>query len=352
MSITVSANLRGGVFAVPNQVADQHLKFCSALHLKVLLLALRRSDQPVDADAIAAFLRQDRKDVADAVAYWLEAGIFCREEDPLPLGDTAAEEKPAPPLAAVSLPGEPAGESCPLPLPPEIHQAPSGQKVTTLRQRPRLSTREINQLAEKDKAIPSLLQGAQEILGKELTPAESDTLLYLYSYCRLSPEYICLLLHHCVSIGKGNLRYVEKTAAGWMDKGIDTAEKAAAHIDLLARRSAAHQLVQAAFGIHGRDLTTREKEFADRWTGEYAMGIELIRLAYERAVDATGKMNFSYINKILTDWHNKGIRTPAQALEEIQQGSAARRAQAQESAPSYDLDTIKWMMTNGPVGHD
>ena len=346
MSIVVSAGLRGGVFAVPNQVADRHLKFCSALHLKVLLLALRHSDQPLDPSAIASLLRQDPKDVADAVAYWLEAGIFCQDDQPQPLREGEAAGCPAP-----QPPADPLPAAGPLPC-TETHRAPSGQRVTTLRQRPRLTTGEINRLAEKDKAIPSLLQGAQEILGKELTPAESDTLVYLYTYCRLSPEYICLLLHHCVSIGKGNLRYVEKTAAGWMDKGIDTAEKAAGHIDLLARQNAAYQLVQGAFGIHGRDLTTREKEFADRWTGEYAMGIDLIRLAYERAVDATGKLNFSYINKILTDWHAKGVRTPAQALEEIQQGAAARKAQAQEASPSYDLDAIKWVMTNGPVGHD
>ena len=341
MSITVSASLRGGVFAVPNQVVDQHLKFCSPLQLQVLLLALRHSDQPVDPDQLAAFLRKDKGDIADAIQYWVQAGLFLPEE-PLP---AAPSQPAAAPVRAV--------QAQPAPPQPSVqqHQAPTGQKVTTLRQRPRLDTREINRLAETDKTIPSLLQVAQEILGRELIPAESETLVYLYRYCCLSSEYICLLLHYCASIGKGNLRYVEKTAAGWMDKGIDTAEKAAAHIDHLANQAKAHRLVQDVFGIHGRDLTTKEKAFAEKWVGEFAMGPELIRLAYERTVDATGHLSFSYTNKILSDWHRKGIRTPAQALEEMERGSAARREEAQESTPSYDLDKIKWMMTNGPMGN-
>ena len=41
-------------------------------------------------------------------------------------------------------------------------------------------------------------------------------------------------------------------------------------------------------------------------------------------------------------------KTDAEVTESL---SAARREEAQESTPSYDLDKIKWMMTNGPMGN-
>lgn len=39
----------------------------------------------------------------------------------------------------------------------------------------------------------------------------------------------------------------------------------------------------------------------------------MIRLAYERAVENTGKLSFAYINKVLQNWHREGVRTAADA---------------------------------------
>lgn len=135
----------------------------------------------------------------------------------------------------------------------------------------------------------------------------------LYAYYGLSPEFILTVMGYCKSIDKLSMRYVEKTAASWQEKGIDTVPEAERYIDYLSRRHSNEGQVGQAFRHHDRSLTTREKEMIASWYGELGYGIDVIRLAYERAVENTGKLSFAYINKVLQNWHREGVRTAADA---------------------------------------
>ena len=48
MSYEINFGPWGSIFAVPTAVADRYLKFCTEEQLKVLLLALRQGQGPVD----------------------------------------------------------------------------------------------------------------------------------------------------------------------------------------------------------------------------------------------------------------------------------------------------------------
>ena len=61
MSYEINFGPWGSIFAVPTAVADRYLKFCTEEQLKVLLLALRQGQGPVDTAGIAARLRIGRR---------------------------------------------------------------------------------------------------------------------------------------------------------------------------------------------------------------------------------------------------------------------------------------------------
>ena len=324
----------GSIFPVPTAVVDQQIKLCSGVHLKVLLVLLRHNGEPTPAE-IAQQLGLPVADISDAINYWVHCGILIPSE--------GAAEAPA----AAPVESKPAQEAAAAPPPvAESRTEPTtGQKVSHIRNRPRLSTADINKMAMNDPNISPLLQETQVLLGKELTPAETDTLLYLYSYFNLSPQYLFTLISYCVSKGKGNMRYIERTAAGWVDQGIDTPELAERHIEKLNRRSTNHVLVQSAFGLRDRELTTKEKDYINLWFDSYGMSIEMIKLAYERTVDNTGKVAFPYIDKILREWANKKVFTPEQAKQEM----GSKQKETPKGNPSYDMDKINWMMKYGKV---
>ena len=63
-------------------------------------------------------------------------------------------------------------------------------------------------------------------------------------------------------------------------------------------------------GISGRDLTETEAGLLASWSETLGFSDDMIRLAYEKTVMQTGKASFNYMNAILKDWAEKGIRTP------------------------------------------
>ncbi len=317
LKYSVNFENMGAAFAVPAAVVDQHLRLCGVLQLKVLLLLLRQGRAMSDQE-IAAFLRQDPADIRDAALYWENCGLLRSEGD----GERTAAPNPEP-AAVVAAPAR------------EMAREEPRRTVIAADSR-RFTRAECAELAARDNTLMSLLHKAQEIIGSTLTSMDMQCLTALYAYYGLSPEFILTVMGYCKSIDKLSMRYVEKTAASWQEKGIDTVPEAERYIDYLSRRHSNEGQVRAAFGINDRSLTTREKEMIASWYGELGYGIDVIRLAYERAVENTGKLSFAYINKVLQNWHREGVRTAADAAN-----ASARRAPVQGGETSYNIQEIE-----------
>ena len=80
MNYTVKKKIRGGVFEIPEIIADKHLKFASGDQIKVLLYVLRHTEKSVNAHAVAKFLKMDENDVEDCLQYWVLTNILEDEE--------------------------------------------------------------------------------------------------------------------------------------------------------------------------------------------------------------------------------------------------------------------------------
>lgn len=351
MAYQVGNGMWNGVFAVPNIVTDQHLKLASGLSVKVLLLLLRRAGN-AEPREMAQLLGQSVSDIQDAVNYWIAQGILAEAGAPV----LEYEKLPAEPqeVAQPVLPVNPAQvELTVFPAvsaaAPERPSSDEPRRVTTLSSsRPRLTTQEINELASQDKNITYLLQETQSVLGKPLTPVASSTMASLYSYTGMQPDLILMLVHYCVSIGKDNMRYIEKVADSWVEKGIDSHEKAEAEILRLTQSDQMENKIKSAFGIYDRTLVPSEKAFIQAWIKEYGQDMPLIQLAFERAVEIKGKLSFAYINGILSNWHAKGVTTTAQAMAEIKDNRPAK-VKSQGKSSSYDIGELENMINYGDI---
>ena len=67
--------------------------------------------------------------------------------------------------------------------------------------------------------------------------------------------------------------------------------------------------IRDCFGIGDRRLTEKEKEHIDKWCNIYKFDFYTIKLAYEHAIKTIGKLSFSFVDKILIDWHEKKTNT-------------------------------------------
>ena len=327
MGFHVDFGIWGSIFPVPAAIADKELKFCSGEQLKVLLLALRDGQDEIDTAAIGRRLGLPLEAVEDALHYWQGTGVFTAD---VATADTL--EKPAP------------AEEVPLPPPASVTETtitPQGQKITAIRSRSHLTVGEINDLMKRDARFPALISELEQGFGKVLSPTEREAVAYLYRYLELGADYILMAAAYCRGQGKTNLRYLEKMISGWVDDGIDTFEKAEAHMVALRERQSAESRIRRLFGLPDRALTAKERECVTRWSEEYHSSDALIQLAYDRTVAATGKVSFPYLDKILGAWFRKGITT----VQEAQQERAPAKNEPEDR--SYDInDAFRIMEQN------
>lgn len=305
MAYTIDFGPWGSIFAVPAAVADRHLKFCSEAQLKVLLLALRQGQSPVNTAGIAGRLGLTEAEVDDCLQYWQEAQLFTEGSAPQP---------------------EKAG-----PAPAEPPKKTVEEGVTTIRSRGHLSPGEVNALLREDKRFAGLAAELEKARGSVLSPSEREILAYLCGSLELTPEYLLVAAAYCRDRGKKKMSYLEKMVAGWLEDGIDTYEKAEVHIRRLTRQEDDEGRIRRLFGLPERALTAREKACINRWCGEYMTPDALIKLAYDRAVEATGKVSFAYIDKVLAAWTAKGITT-------VEAAEAERTAAQKAAAGEYSFD--------------
>lgn len=327
MAFQLDFGIWGQIFAVPTAIVDKHIRLCGSASLKVLLVLLRYSQEDITLSRIAELVGLSEADTQDALNYWTASGVIrCTPSGGDILvtpGETAA---PVPPKA-------PPAPADPVPAPdvPAVSEAEE-QRVVRLSSRPRLTPDVIADMAKENGEIRSLIQEAQVLLGKPLSPSATESLVSLYSYGGMSVEVILTVIQYCVSIQKDSIRYIEATAYGWMDKGIDSLDKAERYILEKTQADENEKKVRAAFGIRDRDLTGKESDYAAKWTGVYHFDEAMLRLAYERTIDGKGRLSFPYCDGILTRWHEKGISTPKQAVDEMNTPPA--RPDAPASAPS------------------
>ncbi len=309
MAYRVVVKCGGGAFFVPNEAAE-NLKLCTAGQLRVLLFALSRGfseTSPEDAAKELGIIPEDAKDLLD---YWVGRGILECEGASVPVSVSKAVS-PAPQTS------EPKHE---VPKPVET----------------KLTMKEVQQIKESDSSVAHVFSEAERLLGKTFTSSDSETIVWLISYAGIAPEVLITVIAYCASINKKNFFYIRKTALEWLENGIDTIEAAEERMRVLEEAKSWEGEVKRVLEIYGRSLVSKEKEFCESWR-LYNISPELIHFAYEKCIEKTAKLSFPYINKILLSWHQKGIRTVAEA-------SAENKSKAEENKPSFDLDALERRM--------
>ena len=205
-----------------------------------------------------------------------------------------------------------------------------------LSSKPSYSQQEINMVATQNKQISGLFYQSETILGKVLTASEMEMLFSFNDWLGLPVEVIMMLLSYAAKKGKTTKRYLETVAIDWADKGIDTYEAAEAYVTELEAVDRAENAVRSILGIYDRALTTTEKKYIRLWTDELKIPTELISLAYDKTVTYTGKLSWSYMDKLLQSWLANGYTTVAEvkaADEEFYQ-RGGKRPQGEKSRKS------------------
>ena len=173
-------------------------------------------------------------------------------------------------------------------------------------------------LGDPASSFPSLCNEVERQLGKKLNTIELKSLFTLYDHLALPVEVILLLVSWCGEetqrkYGPGKkptMTTIRKEGFVWARKGVDTLERADAHIQRMTSLHSRENEVLRLLEISPRPLVEREKTYIAAWD-EMGFDNEALRMAYERTVLKKQSMDWTYMNGILRRWHEKGLHTAA-----------------------------------------
>lgn len=217
-------------------------------------------------------------------------------------------------------------------------------------ERPNYSEEDVLEAMDRDNSFRSLYGEVQRLLGRGLNTEELKILLGFVRYLGLPADVISVLVCYCKdrarqrgSLRNPSLRTIEKEAYAWSEHGIDTMEEAAAFIQGQNVRNSRLSRLKNVLQIRGRNLTAAEERYAQQWL-DMGFDDEAISMAYERTCLNTGGLNWAYMNKIMTRWHQTGLHTGEQVRagdrKPMPKGASGELGEA-------ELDAIRKVMREG-----
>lgn len=345
MSFSINLGAWNSVFAVPSALVDRHIKLAGSVQLKVLLWVLRHAGEDFTAEDISAALGASTADVNDAMRYWIETGLIgesCANEDETLIPAKKEDIVPSNSSSAVAAPSVPVSEK--------------SVQASTHTHTHRIQKPDGVFVAERilqSEEIGFLMQESQQILGRPISPALSSALLMSHDDYGLPVDVILMLLQYIKSSGKDNTHYIETVAKNWANDGIFTHEKAEEKLRQLDEIAKAWHVVENTLGISHRSPSAKEEQQTNRWMLEWNFSADMIREAYERCVNATGKLSMSYMNTILERWHKDNITTTKEAaMEQSEKAAVRKKGKEKERQSTYDIDEYERMSVLDTLGKE
>jgi len=188
---------------------------------------------------------------------------------------------------------------------------------------------EIKEAIAKGSDFTIVIEETQRRLGKILSPDDLLRLYGIYDNLKLPPEVILQLITHCINEchtrGDGrtpSVRYIEQAAYTWEREGVFTIERAEEYLKSLEERKSDRGMIRRVLQITDREFSETEKRYVDGWI-DMGFGSEAIAVAYDKTVINTGGLRWPYIDKILKNWHAKGLHTAQELQGEEGKGNSA-----------------------------
>lgn len=339
MSFEINPYAYKSIFAVPTSVVDDNIRLASVLQLKVLLYMLRHSNKNLSGEDIASALSLDKADAEDAMIFWQERGLMIKSDEsakPLLKIETTTD------ITLTKNSDEYPAESAET-QPKKVADIPLS----------RPSHDQITARLQECKEFSGLFAEAQAALGKTIGYDGQSVLIMMHDSYGLPFEVILMAVEYSVSQNKTGYSSIAKLGKYWSEQGIDTLEGAMEYIEEHNSVNEVWNKLRSLTDISNRTPTSKQRGYLVAWVKEYGYDEQIIYYAYEESVDRTGKMSMPYMDKIIRNWYEKGVKTPMDIQREKakwqeerdkklpqKKGANKNVPTLLQDEPSYDIDAF------------
>lgn len=173
-------------------------------------------------------------------------------------------------------------------------------------------------------------------------------------------EVMLALFGYCFDRSALHRNYIQAVADAWAKNGIKTYNDLDSYYEKQEKINKIVKMIVKKLGL-SRQLTQFEHDYIEKWVIDFAFSFDIIEIALKKT---TSKVNpsFDYIDKLLTDWHERGFRTVEQVqnfladmkqkakdIKQLQKSTGYQKTEKASSYKQYDqrnYDNLNYLYAN------
>ena len=140
----------------------------------------------------------------------------------------------------------------------------------------------------------------------------SDIDLWFKKY-EFDEQVMVALFDYCFNKSALHKNYVQTVAQSWSNNKIKTYNDLENYSQKFENMNKIKKSIAKKLGRFG-NLTQFEEAYIEKWLLDYCFDLDIINIALKKTTSKANP-NFDYLDKLLTDWHDRNFKTAAQIEE-------------------------------------
>ena len=291
--------------SIPDIFFTEYLSMANGDYIKVYLyiLFLSKYNKDVKVNDLSKCLSIDLKTIQDAIKFWEDLGIITRKTNGYIINNIQEIE-----LNKL--------------YSPKLSASPETAK-------------KIEKSKYRAKALDSIntlfFQGV-------MSPSwYTDINLWFEKY-QFDEQVMIALFKYCFDHSAMNRNYIQVVANAWHQANIKSYSDLDKYYERQEKLAPIEKKIARKLGL-SRQLTEYEKSFIEKWILDFHYDLDIIEIALKKTTSKTNP-SFDYINKILTDWNDRNLRTP-EKIEEFLQSMKKKEKDIKELTKKAGVSNYK-----------
>lgn len=262
---------------LPDIFFTEYLSQSKGDYIKVYLyiIFLSKYGKDVKINDLSKKLELDFKVIQDAIKYWEDFGVITKKNTGYIINNLQEIE-----LHKL--------------YKPKVALSAEAQKQTAQNQRRAQAIENIN----------------NEFFQGIMSPSwYSDIELWFKKY-NFDEEVMIALFRYCFNRSALHRNYIQTVADAWHSNKIQNFNDLDNYYAKQEKLNILYKSITKKLG-YTRQLTQYEQAYVQKWSIDYGFSFDIIEIALKKTTSKVNP-NFDYLDKLLTDWHDRNFKTVAE----------------------------------------
>lgn len=262
---------------LPDIFFTEYLSQSKGDYIKVYLyiIFLSKYGKDVKINDLSKKLELDFKVIQDAIKYWEDLGVITKKNIGYIINNLQEIE-----LHKL--------------YKPKVALSAEAQKQTAQNQRRAQAIENIN----------------NEFFQGIMSPSwYSDIELWFKKY-NFDEEVMIALFRYCFNRSALHRNYIQTVADAWHSNKIQNFNDLDNYYAKQEKLNILYKSITKKLG-YNRQLTQYEQAYVQKWSIDYGFSFDIIEIALKKTTSKVNP-NFDYLDKLLTDWHDRNFKTVAE----------------------------------------